>query len=523
MERAGKIYAIGEQSFPSLREAGALYVDKTKYVYKLVSSKSKYYFLARPRRFGKSLFLSTLKSFFEGKRELFKGLYIDSADWKWEEYPVLRIDLNKKRYAEMGGLEPVLDDMFSEWEKKYGITDISTDMSVRFERIIRTAHLITGKQVVILADEYDKPIVGNLNRDKNFEHYRAELASLYSNFKSSADHIRLVFLTGVSRFSKLSVFSDLNNLKDISFENEYADICGISEEELKANFRQGIEEMSAQNGWSYDETLMKLKENYDGYRFAENGSDMYNPWSLLNAMDNEKIANYWNRTGMPTLIVESLKRIDTDLEEFLNTECSVNELMGLDLQTPRPVALLYQTGYLTIKGYDREFMWYKLGIPNKEVKQGLFFQLLPYYSTLNGTDANFFVGSFVRDLRRGKVDDFMKRLESFFAATPYDMDMGNERNFHNAVYVFMTLVGLYVKAEVKTSNGRIDLLCKTDKYIYVIELKYDGTAQEALCQIERKGYALPFATDGREIICIGISYSSKDRRINDWLVSTDLH
>ena len=520
METTRKIYAIGEQSFPSLRNAEALYVDKTKYVYKLVSSRSKYYFLARPRRFGKSLFLSTLKSFFEGRRELFKGLYIDSTDWKWEEYPVLRIDLNKKRYDETGGLEPVLYDMFSDWEKKYGIADISTDMSIRFARIIKTAHLATGRQVVILVDEYDKPLVGNLNDENTFEHYRAKLASLYSNFKSSADHIRFVFLTGVSRFSKLSIFSDLNNLKDISFENEYADICGITEEELRTNFKLGIEDMSAKNGWTFDETVKRLKDNYDGYRFAENGSDIYNPWSVLNAMDDEKIANYWNRTGMPTLIVEALKRIDTDLEQFLNTECTINELMGLDLQSPRPVALLYQTGYLTIKGYDHEFMWYKLGIPNKEVKEGLFSQLLPFYSTLNGIDANFFIGSFVRDLRKGDVEDFMKRLISFFAATPYDMEMGDERNFHNAVYVFMTLVGLYVKAEVKTSNGRIDLLCETDKYVYVIELKYDGTASEALDQIESKGYTIPFETDGRKIIRIGASFSSKERRITDWLANT---
>lgn len=518
MERTGKIYAIGEQSFPSLREAGALYVDKTMYVYRLVSSKSKYYFLARPRRFGKSLFLSTLKSFFEGKRELFKELYIDSTDWSWEEYPVLRIDLNKKRYVEPGELNPVLDDIFSEWEKKYGIVDISTDISIRFEKIIKTAHLTTGKQVVILVDEYDKPLVGNLNNEYVFDHYRANLASLYSNFKSSADHIRFVFLTGVSRFSKLSVFSDLNNLRDISFENEYADICGISEEELKVNFKQGIGELSAKSGWTYDETIKKLKENYDGYRFAEDGSDMYNPWSVLNAMEKEVIGDYWNQTGLPTIIVESLKRIDTDLEQFLNTECSVNELMGLDLHSPRPIALLYQTGYLTIKDYDPLLEEYTLGVPNKEVKRGLFDILLPAYINMPSHSTHVYINRFIKDLLRGQPDEFMKRLRSFFAAIPYDMEMGNERNFHNALYVFITLLGLKVKTEVKTSSGRIDLLCETDRYIYIIELKYDGTAREAIEQIERKGYAIPFESDGRQIIRIGASYSSKDRRITDWLI-----
>ena len=518
MERTGKIYAIGEQSFPSLRDAGALYVDKTIYIYKLVSSKSKYYFLARPRRFGKSLFLSTLKSFFEGKRGLFKELYIDFTDWKWEKYPVLRLDLNKERYAQVNKLEDVLDKVFTQWEKKYSVDTIYTNYTQRFEAIIEAAHRITGKQVVILVDEYDKPLVSNLNNEDNFRHYRAKLAALYSNFKSCADHIRFVFLTGVSRFSKLSVFSDINNLRDISFENEYADICGISEKELKDNFSQGIAELSEKNGWDYDETIKRLKENYDGYRFAENGSDMYNPWSVLNAMEDEKIANYWNRTGLPTLIVESLKRIDTDLEQFLNTECTLNELMGLDLQSPRPVALLYQTGYLTIKSYDPFLEEYTLGVPNKEVKEGLFSMLLPEYVKVTNQDSHVYINRFIKDLLYGRPEQFMERLRSFFAAIPYDMEMENERNFHNALYVFMTLLGMKVHAELKISSGRIDILCETDRYIYVIELKYDGSAHKALDQIEHKGYTIPFETDSRKVICIGASYSSKERRITDWLI-----
>ncbi len=513
-------YPIGEQDFKSLREGDYLYIDKTRYVDMIVKG-SKYYFLARPRRFGKSLFLSTLRYFFEGRRELFKDLYIDSTDWIWESYPVFRLDLNINKYADPEALDAVLDNLFNKWETKYNVGGKSLEMSVRFRDIIEAAHEKTGKQVVILVDEYDKPLVGNLNNDENFDHYRSKLASLYSNFKSSAEHIRLVFLTGVSRFSKLSVFSDLNNIRDITFANEYADICGISEQELKRSFKGGIETLSRKYGWNHHSTLRHLKENYDGYRFAEEGSDMYNPWSLLNAMEEEKIANYWNRTGLPTLIIESLKRIKCDLEQFLCSQCSLDELEGLDLTNPRPLALLYQTGYLTIKGYDPEFSIYQLGIPNNEVRQGLMTHLLSFYSSLNGTETNFFVGSFVRDLRKGDVENFMTRLKSFFAATPYDMDMGNERNFHNAIYVLMTLVGLYVKAEVKTSSGRIDILCQTNQYIYVIEIKYDGTAREALDQIEHKGYTIPFKSDGRHIICIGTNYSSKERRITDWLIAKE--
>lgn len=375
MKETEKRYAIGEQSFPLLRKSGALYVDKTMFIHKIVSSKSKYYFLARPRRFGKSLFLSTLKSFFEGDRELFRGLYIDSTDWNWEAYPVFRLDLNKDRYTDVAALDSVLDKMFAEWEEKYGVRTIYPTFPQRFEAIIQAAYRMTGKEVVILVDEYDKALVDNLNKEDNFEAYRNKLASIYTIFKSGADYIRLVFLTGVTRFSKLSVFSDLNNLRDISFSNEYADLCGISEEELKANFKEGIATMAAKNGWSYDDTLRRLKENYDGYRFAEEGSEMYNPWSVLSAMQDEKVGNYWNRTGFPTVVVESLKRINVDLEKYFNSECSQEALMGLDLANPRPLALLYQTGYLTIKGYDPEFALYQIGIPNKEVKEGLFTML----------------------------------------------------------------------------------------------------------------------------------------------------
>ncbi|MDE5808306.1 MAG: AAA family ATPase [Muribaculaceae bacterium] len=375
-------YPIGQQDFKTLRERGAIYVDKTEFIHKIVESGSQYYFLARPRRFGKSLFLSTLKYFFEGRRELFKGLYIDSTGWEWEEYPVLHLDLNRDRYAEKGKLDDVLDRLFREWEERYGVEVKDSAYSQRFATIIDTAHEKTGKPVVILVDEYDKPLVGNLNRQEMFEYYRAQLASIYSNFKSSAAHIRLVFLTGVSRFSKLSVFSDLNNLNDITFSNTYADICGITEKELKAYFQEGIAKLAQGERVNYEGALRLLKRNYDGYRFAEEGSEIYNPWSLLNAMNESRIGNYWNETGMPTIIAESLKRVEADLEETFNYLCKAEDLKGLDLLNPEPTALLYQTGYLTIKNYTRKLNKYRLGIPNNEVKYGLYNILLPYYVCL---------------------------------------------------------------------------------------------------------------------------------------------
>ncbi|MDE5877105.1 MAG: AAA family ATPase [Muribaculaceae bacterium] len=380
-------YAIGEQDFKSLREMNFVYIDKTAFIEKIIEG-SKYYFLARPRRFGKSLFLSTLRYFFEGERQLFKGLYIDSADWDWETYPVLRIDLNTNRFSEQGLLESVLNNLFREWEEKYEVDYIDKDLSQRFRNIIKAAHRKTGKQVVILIDEYDKPLAGNLNKTENFDYYRSQLASVYSNFKSSAEHIRLVFLTGVSRFSKLSVFSDLNNLADITFSNEFADICGITEREMLDNLQTGINKLAECLDITYDEALCLLKNNYDGYRFAERGSDIYNPWSLLNAMNASKIDNYWNETGVPTIAIEALKKIDADLEKIFDSYCSSSDLKGLDLLDPNPRALLYQTGYLTIKEYVAKVNRVRLGIPNREANEGLVKVLIPAYLRYKSTLSN---------------------------------------------------------------------------------------------------------------------------------------
>lgn len=520
MERKD-IYPIGQQSFETLRRGKALYIDKTEFIWRIVVSQSKYFFLARPRRFGKSLFLSALQCFFEAKRDLFKGLYIDSTDWEWETYPVLRLDLNTERYADKEALDSVVNNLFREWELRFDVKIIDPRPSARFKNIIEAAHEKTGKQVVILVDEYDKPIVGNLNKSDNFEHYRANLASLYSNFKSCADHIRLVFLTGVSRFSKLSVFSDLNNLNDITFDNQFADICGISEKELHDNFRMGINAMAEKHGKTYEQIAIDLKKNYDGYRFAIEGSEMYNPWSLLNAMAKMEIADYWNDTGWPSLIAETLKRMEVDLSKFFHVKARRSEMGGLDLESPMPVALLYQTGYLTIKYYDARRQRYTLGIPNEEVKRGLLDCLLPYYVRITqAAGADSYVWSFVDFLEDGDPEGFMRRLRVFFASIEYPMRMDDENNFHNAVYVFLTLVGMKVRTEVPTSDGRIDLLIETDDYIYIIELKYDGTPEEALRQIEEKQYALRYSADSRRIYRIGASFSSKTRRIDDWKIET---
>ncbi|MDE6560456.1 MAG: ATP-binding protein [Muribaculaceae bacterium] len=507
-------YPIGQQDFKTLREDNSLYVDKTQFIEKIVSSPNRYYFLARPRRFGKSLFLSSLQYFFEGRRDLFKGLYIDSTDWNWESYPVLRLDLNTEKYEIPGLLDSLLDNTFKKWEKEYGIKEIAETLSTRFQNIIAAAHEKTGRQVVILVDEYDKPLVGNLNVDDNFEHYRAKLASVYSNFKSSAEHIRLVFLTGVSRFSKLSIFSDLNNIRDVTFSNEFSDICGITEKELLENFQEGISSLAEKRKISYDEACRLLKNHYDGYRFTEEGSDIYNPWSVLNAMQDRSISNYWGRSGKATIIAEALKNVDADIEGILSSIVSMRTLEGLDLKSANPVALLYQTGYITIKDYDFESDSVTLGVPNLEVRQSLFDDLLPYYVKTRRGTADLVVQNLIQDLRFGKPEKFVKDLDIFLAGIPYEMKLDDENNLHNALFILLTLIGVEVETEVHTSDGRIDLVVKTPKFIYIIELKFDHSAEQAMTQIEEKQYALPYANDPRRIFKIGINFSSKTRHLD---------
>ena len=517
MEEYG-IYAIGQQDFRMLREVDAVYIDKTAFIEKIVRSRIQYYFLARPRRFGKSLFLSTLRYFFEGRRELFKGLYIDSVDWEWEAYPVLHLDLNSDRYDETGRLDDVLNTLFKGWESEYGVSEIAETYSQRFKTIIKRAHERTGKPVVILVDEYDKPLVGNLRRSDLFEHYRAKLASLYSNFKSSAEHIRLVFMTGISRFSKLSVFSDLNNLKDVTFEDTFADICGITEKELLDNFQQGIKRLATEYEISYDDACGQLKLNYDGYRFARKGSDIYNPWSVLNAMDEVRLGTFWISTGSTSVVAEALQGADIDIEGTLNADWDIDDLAGLDLLNADPTALLYQAGYLTIGHYDSRSNMVRLKVPNEEVRKGLFKHLLPLYLKPKGSTAKSVIDGITRSVGRGKPDDMLKSLRAYFAGIPYDLRMDNENNFHNAFYILVTLIGLDAEAEAHTSDGRIDLLIETPDYVYVIELKYDASAEEALRQIEDKEYALGFEADGRKVFKIGVSFSSETRRIEEWKI-----
>ena len=512
-------YGIGQQSFEDLRRDDCIYVDKTEYIVDILSSGTRYYFLGRPRRFGKSLLLSTIKCFFEGKRELFQGLYIDSMPWDWEEWPVIYIDLNRGSYSQnVEELEEFLDKFLTEQEARFGMTASTKSVALRFADIIQTAHEKTGKQVVILVDEYDKPLVNNINNPELFEQNRILLSNLYSNFKSSAEHLRLVFLTGVSAFGKLSVFSSLNNINDISFDEDYSAICGITEEELVDSFQEGISVLGEANELNYEETLSQLKSYYDGYHFGKRCPDIYNPFSLLNVMQKRDFYCYWVQSGTPTLLAQLLKKSNANLEEILHCKASRSDLSKLDVGALSVKALLYQTGYLTIKSYDREYDLFILGIPNQEVKVGFLEFLLPSYSNIKNDEVASTLNLLITDFKNGNPDGVMRTLQTLFAGYGNTLGFGNEENVRNAMMIICNLLGVKINAEYATSNGRIDLLIETDRFIYIIELKFDKSAAEALQQIHDRQYARPFQLDTKHLFKIGANFSSSERTLSEWLI-----
>lgn len=509
-------YPIGIQNFEKLRQDGYLYIDKTGLVYSLVQT-SNCYFLSRPRRFGKSLLISILEAYFLGKKELFKGLAIEKLEQEWTVYPVLHLDLNIEKYDSIDNLTDILNVNLKLWEQTYGSDDAETSVSLRFAGIIRRAYKQTGRRVVVLVDEYDKPLLQSIGNKALQEEFRNTLKPFYGVLKSLDGCIRFALLTGVTKFGKVSVFSDLNNLDDISMNNQYATLCGITEKEIHTNIEEGIRSLASAQNLSYEETCVKLKEMYDGYHFTSDSEGIYNPFSLFNALKNKSFGNYWFETGTPTYLVELLKRNRYNLKDMTETVSSadvLNSIYGDD----EPIPVIYQSGYLTIKGYNPRFKTYRLGFPNKEVEEGFMNFLIPYYTPIKKEKTAFSIENFVEEIERGDIDSFFRRLQSFFADTPYELVRDRELHYQNVLFIVFKLIGLYVKAEYHTSQGRIDLALQTDKYIYVMEFKLEGSAEEALRQIEEKQYALPFASDKRQVFQIGINFSSQTRNIEKWLV-----
>ena len=512
-----KKYPIGIQDFEKLRRQGYCYVDKTAMIYDL-ASRGNYYFLSRPRRFGKSLLISTLEAYFRGKKNLFEGLEIESLEKEWKEYPVLHLDLNTKKYDEPSSLIDILEETVSGWEIQYGKNPAEIGLERRFAGIIRRAHEKTGQRVVILVDEYDKPLLQTIGNQTLQDNYRNTLKAFYGALKSEDAHIRFAMLTGVTKFGKVSVFSDLNNLEDISMRREAADLCGISRAELLEYFDEDIHALAEENGQTYEEALAQLEEDYDGYHFCQGGPGIYNPISLLNAFKSKEYGSYWFETGTPSYLVELLKLHKYDLYRMAHEKTTSKILDSIDPTSTNPIPVIYQSGYLTIKGYIPEPRIYELGFPNREVEAGFMDYLLPYYTPVQATESGFAIWEFVQDVKGGDVDGFMRRLQSFLADCPYELARDVELHYQNVLFIVFRLTGLYTDVEYHTSQGRIDLVLQTDGYVYVMEFKLDGSAEEAIAQIEAKQYALPFATDSRKVYRIGVNFSSTTRNIDRWIV-----
>ena len=514
-------YPIGIQTFSEIITQGYVYVDKTEHVYNLAHG-GKYYFLSRPRRFGKSLLVSTLDAYFSGKKELLKGLAIEKLEQDWETYPVIRLSFGGTTYTEKQKLYDKLDAFFTYYEEIYDVKNVYTTYGERFNTLIGAVYQTTGNQVVILIDEYDKPIVDNIDNQEQMDYCRTELQGMYSVLKEQDANIRFGFLTGVSKIGKLSVFSGLNNLMDISLFEQYNDICGISETELHEYFDEEIQAFADKLKVTKSECYALLKEKYDGYRFCEDEMDgIYNPFSLLNALYSKKLNDYWFETGTPTMLIKGLKRTDADLSALEGYMAKANLLSAANAETPHPVSLLFQSGYLTIKDYQQRREAYVLGFPNEEVRNGFFDCLLANYVIQKEESSPSAIFDIENCLMDGDAEGFMQRLSAFIANISYELQADVEKDLQNVLFVICTLLTndkIDIEAERRTSNGRIDLFIKTEKYIYIIEIKLDGTTDEALKQIEEKGYAAPFATDPRKIFKIGVNFDKQTRRLGDWKI-----
>ena len=516
-------YPIGIQSFEQIIEDGYVYIDKTDLVYKL-THEGKIYFLSRPRRFGKSLLVSTLKNYYLGHKELFKGLKIESLEKDWNVHPVFHVDFNGSNFLEEGVLEKRLYAYLRDWERQYGLVsdDDSLDLGGRFMEVLRAAHEQTGLRAVVLIDEYDKPILDVLDTDYGLEdRHRNVLKGFYSVFKGADSHLQFVLLTGVTKFSQVSVFSGFNQPKDISMDARYETLCGITQEELDSYFVEPVSAMAERSRCSFEEMKSLLKQKYDGYHFSDNMTDVYNPFSLLNALDSLRLQDYWFSSGTPTYLIRLLAHFKENMNELTGKYYRTEEFIDYKADVERPLPMIYQSGYLTIKDYDMEFNTFLLDFPNNEVKNGFLTALASSYLKPS-EETGGWIRDVVRTLRAGDTDRLCSLFTSFLSSIPYTMrrkddEVERERYFQYTFYLILRLISVYtVYVEKVQSQGRVDCVLETPQYVYIFEFKLDGTADEALRQIEEKGYANEYASDTRTLYKIGASFSSETGTIGDW-------
>lgn len=516
-------YPIGIQTFEQIIEEGYVYVDKTDMVYNL-ANEGKVYFLSRPRRFGKSLLLSTLRAYFEGRKELFKGLKIEAMEKDWHQHPIFHLDFNGIDYTMPNALRAKFEGYFAQWEEAYGVTTgPDFNPASRFERIIQAAVQQSGQKVVVLVDEYDKPLLDVLEKDAELmEQNREILKAFYSVFKQADAYLRFVFLTGVTKFSQVSVFSGFNQPKDISMYEQYEALCGITEEELHTQFAEPIHAMALAENCTDEEMKQLLKKHYDGYHFSEQMTDIYNPFSILNAFDAKKIRDFWFATGTPTYLIRLMNHFHEGIDQLTGKYYSLDAFINYKADVEYPLPMIYQSGYLTIKSFEKDLGLFLLDFPNNEVKEGFLTMVTSNYLRCEPT-----LGSWVRQavfaLRKGELDTFRKQLTSFLASIPYSMrrkenQPERERYFQYTFYLLLRLMSVYtVYVEKEQSEGRVDCIVETPNFVYIFEFKLDGTAQKALQQIEDKGYARPYETDARTVYKIGANFSSETGTINDWV------
>ena len=519
MQYTRRLYPIGIQTFEKIRTRNYMYVDKTEYIYRMVHADSNYFFLSRPRRFGKSLLTSTLEAYFQGRKDLFKGLAMDLLETEWTEYPVLRFDMSLGKHMEKEQLERYLSSQLELMEHKYGILTESPDANIRLTNLIRRAYEQTGRQVVVLIDEYDAPLLDVVHEEKNLPVLRNIMRNFYSPLKACDPYLRFVFLTGITKFSQLSIFSELNNIKNISMLPEYAAICGITEEEMATQMDEDLDMLAGRLNVNREEVVKKLKAHYDGYHFAWPSPDIYNPFSLLNAFADGRLDSYWFGSGTPTYLIEMLNRFGV-----LPSKIGGNEVVAADFDAPTErmesiTPLLYQSGYVTIKGYDEMFQIYTLDIPNAEVRIGLMRSLIPYYVTRDTQATNTTVVNLARALVRGDMDGMLCLLQTFLSTVPYCDRTDYEGHYQQMLYIIFSLLGAYVDVEVRTPMGRVDMVMRTATTLYIVELKLNQSAEAAIQQIDLKNYPERFALCGLPMVKVSINFDMERHTLKDWMIT----
>ena len=516
MEDLQRLYPIGIQTFSKIREGNYLYIDKTAYVYRMTHSASSYMFLSRPRRFGKSLLTSTLHSYFSGRKDLFHGLAMEKLEKEWTEYPVLHFDMSTAKHADSEQLLQELNLKLYGYEQIYGRLDEEVNPNQRLMGLIKRAYEQTGKKVVVLIDEYDAPLLDVVHERENLDVLRNIMRNFYSPLKACDPYLRYVFLTGITKFSQLSIFSELNNIENISMDEPYAAICGISEDEIRSQMEEDVDRLAKNLEVTLEEALMKLKENYDGYHFTYPSPDIYNPFSLLTAMEKGKIGSYWFGSGTPTYLIKMLDKFGVKPSEIGRKQLKSSAFDAPTETMTDAVPLLYQSGYITIKDYNKMLDLYTLDIPNKEVRLGLMESLLPHYVDNKTPEATTMVAYLFYDIQNGDMDAALHRLQEFLSTIPYCDNTKFEGHYQQVFYIIFSLLGYYVDVEVRTPRGRVDIVLRTKTTLYLMELKLDKSAGEAMEQIDLKNYPERFALCGLPVVKVAVSFDSERCTIGGW-------